>query len=84
MGYVLLFDVGDYAARQAAAFLRDSNHYLDRLVRKHALLQGTNRDTQFLVVPSGKAAPSVADLSDLPEPEPPATSVPLVAQGCTG
>ncbi len=92
-GYALLFDVNDYAARRAAAYLVDHRHLLDGLARKHAPLQGLRRETEILVVPSAKPVageicprvmatpPTAVDLRDLPEPEPPATSVPLITRG---
>lgn len=93
LGYVLLYDVNDYAARQAAAFLTTSRLSLDSLTRKHAPIQGHAEGAQVRVVPSGKpvegqvcprvmATPTALnDLRDLPEPEPPRTDVPLVSRG---
>jgi very-short-patch-repair endonuclease len=93
MGYALLFDVNDYEARRAAAVARERRSSLGLLVYKCAPIQGSHRDMQILVVPSGKpvegevcprvmaAPPAAPDLRDLPEPEPPSTSVPLVTRG---
>lgn len=95
LGYVLLFDVNDYAARQAAAILRDYSCglHLSGLVRRHAPTQADTSDVEVRVVPTGKpvegevcprvmaSPPGLADLRDLPEPEPRRTSVPLIARG---
>lgn len=91
--YVLLYDVNDYSARQAAAALNDNSVILRSLQYKHARMQGHNVDFAIQIVPNGKpiggevcprvmASPVAAsDLRDLPEPEPPATDVPLVERG---
>jgi very-short-patch-repair endonuclease len=93
LGYVLLFDVNSYKARQAATVVNDRRHRIDSLARSRAPLQGFARSAEVRVVPSGKpvggevcprvmaAPPNVADLQDLPEPEPPNTAVPLVSRG---
>jgi hypothetical protein len=93
LGYVVLFDVNDYDARQGAATLREQRSTLDSLVYKHAQTQGSRPVVGVQIVPSGKpiggevcprvmvTPKSTADLRDLPEPEPPATSVPLVTRG---
>jgi hypothetical protein len=93
LGYVVLFDVNDYDARQRAATLREQRSTLDSLVYKHAQTQGSRPVVGVQIVPSGKpiggevcprvmvTPKSTADLRDLPEPEPPATSVPLVTRG---
>jgi very-short-patch-repair endonuclease len=93
LGYVLLFDVNSYAARRAAAVVNDRRIWLDVLVDKYAPIQGSRNDVAVRVVPIGKpiggevcprvmaAPPDAADLRDLPEPEPPETSVPLVQRG---
>lgn len=94
-GYVLLYDVNEYAARQAAAVLQDYSCKvrLQILIDRHAPIQGITKDFEVRVVPSGKpvageicprvmaSRPALADLRDLPEPEPPPTSVPLITRG---
>jgi hypothetical protein len=91
--YVLLYDVNNYSARQAAADLNDNSIVLQSFQRKHARVQGYDVDFDIQIVPNGKpiggevcprvmASPVAApDLRDLPEPEPPATDVPLVERG---
>jgi very-short-patch-repair endonuclease len=95
LGYVLLYDVNSYAARQAAAALREYEHslHLRTLAQRRAAIQGVWNDPEVKIVPAAKpvegeisprvmaTAPSAPDLRDLPEPEPPATSVPLVTRG---
>jgi hypothetical protein len=93
LGDVVLFDVNDYDARQGAATFREQRSTLDSLVYKHAQTQGSRPVVRVQIVPSGKpiggevcprvmvTPKSTADLRDLPEPEPPATSVPLVTRG---
>ena len=93
LGYVLLFDVNDYSARQAASAAKEGRHWIESKVGSHALTQGMRHETQVRVVPSGKpivgdvcprvmsSPPDVPDLAELPEPEPPPTNVPLVARG---
>jgi very-short-patch-repair endonuclease len=91
--YVVLFDVNSYEGRQAAASLQPHTGEIDSLARRHAPVQGHRWGTQIKVVPGGKPiegevcprvmapAPDLQDLADLPEPEPPKTSVPLVERG---
>lgn len=91
LGYVLLFDIESYDARRAAAALKV--YQLDSVVREHAPVRGNLRRTEVRIVPRGKPiegdvcprvitpAAAVPDLQDLPEPMPPATSVPLVTRG---
>jgi very-short-patch-repair endonuclease len=93
LGYVVLFDVNDYEARQAAAAMQDGLYSIDELTHNHAPTQGPRSRIRVRVVPSGKpiegevcprVMASVAvtpEIWDLPEPEPPVTSVPLVQRG---
>jgi hypothetical protein len=54
LGYVVLFDVNDYDARQGAATLREQRSTLDSLVYKHAQTQGSRPVVRVQIVPSGK------------------------------
>lgn len=52
--YVILFDVNDYEARQAAAVIVTERYSVERLADKHAPTQGRRWGTDVRVVPSGK------------------------------
>jgi very-short-patch-repair endonuclease len=91
--YVTLFDVNSYDGRQAAAYLQDHKGAVDRLSSRHAPTQGNRWGLEVRIVPSGKPiegevcprvlapAPDLEELLDLPEPEPPGSSVPYEMRG---
>lgn len=91
--YVVFFDVNSYEGRQAAAVMSDLSYMLSLLEDRHAPTQGQRWSREVRVVPNGKPiegevcprvmapAPELQDLVDLPEPEPPQSSVPLVQRG---
>src|SRR5437764_1189358 len=93
MWYVVYFDVNSHEAREAAVAITGQTHVVDRLARRHAPIHASNRGTRVRVVRAAKPVegelcprvmatpPSAPDLRDLPEPEPPRTSVPLVTRG---
>jgi hypothetical protein len=51
---VLLFDVNNYAARQAAAEVNVKSYRISSVIDKHTPVQGLLSRPQVLVVPSGK------------------------------
>jgi hypothetical protein len=91
--YVALFDVNSYEARQSAAYLQENKSRVNSLASRHAPTQGQHWGIEVRVVPGGKPiegevcprvmapAPGFAELLDLPEPEPPASTVPYEVRG---
>lgn len=91
--FVAIFDLDSYEARQAAAELHDVTSRIDSLASRHAPTQGSRWGIDVRVVPAGKPVegevcprvmaplPGPMQLMDIPEPEPPPSSVPYEMRG---